>query len=103
MEEYKNEFLGESKESIKKEWDRVLDKLKDLDRDSMKFYEKSPSPNEFWSSWDKFVELHKRACKCEEAYFAKDCGSYWEVKSWDGGRIYKVEKASGRTEVKEYI
>ena len=85
MRKYSNEMLKLPKEEIKREWDNLWDKLFSLDpiRDS-----------------NEIVEVKKRFDKCEEAYYAIDCGDHWEVESASNlrkrmkGVPYKVMKES---------
>ena len=80
---YQNDLLGQSKTKIWKEWENCWDKIQKLNpiRD-----------------YKELEELNKRFDKCVEAYYAVDCGSYWEVKSASrvSGkyRTYKVMKES---------
>lgn len=63
---YVNEFLGLSKSVISEKRHKIhkeilaLDPLEDI---------------------DKIAELQNQADKLVEAYYAIDCGSYWEVNS----------------------
>ena len=83
MMNYQNEILGLSRTEIWKEWQNCWDKIQKLNpiRD-----------------YKELEELNKRFDKCVEAYYAVDCGSYWEVKSASrvSGkyRTYKVMKVS---------
>ena len=83
MIKYVNELLGLSRTEIRKEWDKVWSEIQKL----------NPLVDT-----DKLVELNKRFDKCVEAYYAVDCGSYWEVKSASRvngkHRTYKVMKES---------
>ena len=80
---YQNDLLGQSKTEIWKEWENCWDKIQKLNpiRD-----------------YKELEELNKRFDKCVEAYYAVDCGSYWEVKSASrvSGKYktYKVMKES---------
>ena len=80
---YVNELLGLSRTEIRKEWENCWDKIQKL----------NPIKD-----WEELVKLNKRFDKCVEAYYAVDCGSYWEVKSASrvSGkyRTYKVMKVS---------
>lgn len=82
-ENYENDLLGWSKEEIKKEWLSLWDKILSLD------------PQREAS---EIAEVNKRFDKCVEAYYAVDCGTYWEVKSASKVRgrymTYTVEKES---------
>ena len=85
MRKYSNEMLNLPKVEIKKEWDNLWDKLFSLDpiRDA-----------------NEIVEVKKRFDKCEEAYYAIDCGTYWNVKRASdlrkgiNGTTFKVMKES---------
>ena len=83
IKKYVNELLGLSRTEIRKEWENCWDRLLKLNpiRD-----------------YQEVEELNKRFEKCVEAYYAVDCGSYWEVKiaSRVSGkyRTYKVMKVS---------
>ena len=82
---YQNDLLGQSKTEIKKIWDGLWDKMVSLDpiRDA-----------------NEIVEVKNRFDKCEEAYYAIDCGDHWEVESASNlrkgmkGVPYKVMKES---------
>lgn len=63
---YQNDFLGLSRTDIQKEWNNLWDEI--LRLDPVKDYQ-------------QLVELNKRFDKCVEAYYAVDCGDYWEVNS----------------------
>lgn len=81
MKIYKNELLGLSKIEIKKEWDNVWSEIQKL------------NPLE---DTEKLIELQDKFDKCVEAYYATDCGDYWEVRSArcinGKQKHYKVEK-----------
>ena len=83
MEIYQNELLGLSRTEIRKEWENCWDRIQKVNpiRD-----------------YKELKDLNKRFDKCVEAYYAVDCGSYWEVKSASrvSGkyRTYKVMKVS---------
>lgn len=85
MRKYSTEMLKLPKEEIKREWDNLWDKLFSLDpiRDA-----------------NEIEEVKKRFDKCEEAYYAIDCGDHWEVESASNlrkgmkGVPYKVMKES---------
>lgn len=82
MRKYVNELLGQSKSELKKEWENLWEKL--LCLDPVKDYK-------------EFEELNKRFDKCVEAYYAIDCGNYWEVSRASrvkGYSTYKVQKES---------
>ena len=66
MRDYQNEFLGKSRTEIKNEWNNLWDEI--LRLNPMKDYQ-------------EYVELNKRFDMCVEAYYAVDCGDYWEVNS----------------------
>jgi len=66
MRDYQNEFLGKSRTEIKNEWNNLWDEI--LRLDPVKDYQ-------------QLVELNKRFDMCVEAYYAVDCGDYWEVNS----------------------
>lgn len=80
---YVNELLGLSRTEIRKEWENCWDKIQKLNpiRD-----------------YQELEELNNRFDKCVEAYYAVDCGSYWEVKSASrvSGKYmtFRVQKAS---------
>ena len=80
---YVNELLGLSRTEIRKEWDKVWSEIQKL------------NPLE---DTDKLVKLNKKFDMCVDAYYAVDCGSYWEVKSASRvngkHRTYKVMKES---------
>ena len=82
---YQNDLLGWSKEEIKKEWGNVWEKIQSLNP---------------LKDITELVELNKRFDKCEEAYYAIDCGDHWEVESASNlrkgmkGVPYKVMKES---------
>ena len=63
---YQNDLLGLSRTDIQKEWNNLWDEI--LRLDPVKDYQ-------------QLVELNKRFDKCVEAYYAVDCGDYWEVNS----------------------
>lgn len=83
MGKYQNKLLGLSRTEIRKEWESCWDRIQKVNpiRD-----------------YKELEDLNKRFDKCEEAYYAVDCGSYWEVKSSSrvSGkyRTYKVMKES---------
>ena len=83
IKKYVNELLGLSRTEIRKEWEKCWDRIQKLNpiRD-----------------YQELEELNNRFDKCVEAYYAVDCGSYWEVKSASrvSGkyRTYKVMKVS---------
>ena len=83
MSIYQNELLGLSRTEIRKEWENCWDRIQKVNpiRD-----------------YKELKDLNKRFDKCVEAYYAVDCGSYWEVKSASrvSGkyRTYKVMKVS---------
>ena len=83
MIKYVNELLGLSRTEIRKEWENCWDRIQKVNpiRD-----------------YKELKDLNKRFDKCVEAYYAVDCGSYWEVKSASrvSGkyRTYKVMKVS---------
>ena len=78
-----NELLGLSRTELRKEWGDCWEKIQKVNpiRD-----------------YKELEDLNKRFDKCVEAYYAVDCGSYWEVKSASrvSGkyRTYKVMKVS---------
>ena len=78
---YENDLLGWSKEEIKKEWKNCWERLVKLDP---------------IKEASEYVKLNMRFDKCVEAYYAVDCGTYWEVNSASCVRgrymTYKVEK-----------
>ena len=78
---YQNDLLGWSKEEIKKEWGNVWKKIQSLNP---------------LKDITELVELNQRFDRCEEAYYAVDCGTYWKVNSASrvNGRYmtYKVMK-----------
>lgn len=80
---YQNELLGLPRTEIRKEWENCWDRIQKLNpiRD-----------------YQELEELNNRFDMCVEAYYAVDCGSYWEVKSASrvSGkyRTYKVMKVS---------
>ena len=82
-QKYVNEMLGQSKPELKEEWESLWNRLVSLD--PVKDYQ-------------ELVELNKRFDKCVEAYYAVDCGDYWEVRSGTGvkknNRTFKVMKES---------
>lgn len=78
--QYQNELLGQSKSELKKEWISLWEKI--LCLDPVKDYK-------------EVEELNKRFDKCVEAYYAIDCGDYWEVNRasrMKGYTTYKVMK-----------
>ena len=83
IKKYVNELLGLSRTEIRKEWEKCWDRIQKLNpiRD-----------------YQELEELNNRFDKCVEAYYAVDCGSYWEVKSASrvSGKYktYKVMKES---------
>ena len=83
IKKYVNELLGLSRTEIRKEWENCWDRIQKVNpiRD-----------------YQELEELNNRFDKCVEAYYAVDCGSYWEVKSSSrvSGkyRTYKVMKES---------
>ena len=83
MMNYQNELLELSRTEIRKEWENCWDRIQKVNpiRD-----------------YKELKDLNKRFDKCVEAYYAVDCGSYWEVKSASrvSGkyRTYKVMKVS---------
>ena len=83
IKKYVNEFLGLSRTEIRKEWENCWDRIQKVNpiRD-----------------YKELEDLNKRFDKCVEAYYAVDCGSYWEVKSASRvngkHRTYKVMKES---------
>ena len=83
IQKYVNELLGLSRTEIRKEWESCWDRIQKVNpiRD-----------------YKELEDLNKRFDECVEAYYAVDCGSYWEVKSASrvSGkyRTYKVMKVS---------
>ena len=83
IKKYVNELLGLSRTEIRKEWEKCWDRIQKVNpiRD-----------------YKELEDLNKRFDKCVEAYYAVDCGSYWEVKSASrvSGkcRTYKLMKVS---------
>ena len=61
---YENEFLGQSKTELKKEWENCWDRILTL----------NPQKD-----YQELVDLNKRFDKCVEAFFAIDCGEHWDV------------------------
>ena len=82
MTKYKNELLGFSKIEIKKEWDNCWERISKL--------------NPIQDS-EELAELNEKFDRCVEAFYATDCGDYWEVRSARcvNGKVkhYKVEKS----------
>ena len=81
--QYQNEYLGQSKPDLKKEWDSLWDRTMAL------------NPQKDYKELD---DLNKRFDKCVEAYYAVDCGDHWVVsKGTDVKRkcgTFKVQKGT---------
>ena len=83
MKKYQNDLLGLSRTELQKEWESCWDELQKLNpiRDT-----------------EKLVELNKKFDRCVEAYYAVDCGDYWNVTSASkvngSGWSFKVMKES---------
>ena len=75
---YQNVYLGMSDTEIKKIWDSLWVKLFDA------------------KTLEEMEEIRREMSKCEESFYAEDCGDFWWVETIPDERkrskVYKVMK-----------